>query len=163
MLHTFYLPLPLPPSNDQPYFCALMNSLSIKKIVLLRLHKMWVHTPHSNMDSCLLPMQCPFFLALLRGTDPPIDTGVCPVQQLAWHHEILTVSWLYENFVVPLNHFQSCLDKSLIEKPMLEQVGLGSFCTSNLLSDTALQQDFVICKAVSKHLMMNILAGVHFA
>ena len=31
MLHTFYLPLPLPPPHDPPYFCALMNSLSIKK------------------------------------------------------------------------------------------------------------------------------------
>ena len=29
-LHTSYLPLPLPPPHDQPYFCALMNSLSIK-------------------------------------------------------------------------------------------------------------------------------------
>ena len=30
-LHTSYLPLPLPPPHDQPYFCALMNSLSIQK------------------------------------------------------------------------------------------------------------------------------------
>ena len=30
-LHTSYLPLPLPPPHDLPYFCALMNSLSIKK------------------------------------------------------------------------------------------------------------------------------------
>ena len=29
-LHTSYLPLPLPPPHDQPYFCALMNSLSIR-------------------------------------------------------------------------------------------------------------------------------------
>ena len=29
-LHTFYLPLPLPPPHEPPYFCAIMNSLSIK-------------------------------------------------------------------------------------------------------------------------------------
>ena len=29
-LHTFYLPLPLPPPHDLPYFCAIMNSPSIK-------------------------------------------------------------------------------------------------------------------------------------
>ena len=28
------LPLPLPPPHDQPYFCAFMNSLSIKKFFL---------------------------------------------------------------------------------------------------------------------------------
>ena len=32
MLHTFYLPLPLPPPRDPPYFCAIMNSLSQSKI-----------------------------------------------------------------------------------------------------------------------------------
>ena len=35
-LHTSYLPLPLPPPHDQPYFCTLMNSLSIKRIVSSR-------------------------------------------------------------------------------------------------------------------------------
>ena len=30
MLHTFYLPLPLHPSHDPPYFCAFINPLSIK-------------------------------------------------------------------------------------------------------------------------------------
>ena len=30
-------------------------------------------------------------------------------------------------------------------------------------SGTALQQDYVICKVESKHLMMNILAAVHFS
>ena len=29
-LYVFYLPLPLPPPHDHPYFCAFMNSLSIK-------------------------------------------------------------------------------------------------------------------------------------
>ena len=49
----------------------------------------------------------------------------------------------------------------------------GSFCTSNLSSGTtlgalqqrcpfALQQYFMIRKVGSKHLMMNILAAVHF-
>ena len=28
-LHTLYLPLPLPPPHDLPYFCAIMNSLLI--------------------------------------------------------------------------------------------------------------------------------------
>ena len=36
-------------------------------------------------------------------------------------------------------------------------------CTSNLSSGTALQQDFVISKVGSKHLMMNIFAAVHSA
>ena len=33
--HTLYLPLPLPPPRDQPYFCqcAKMNSLSIKIVL----------------------------------------------------------------------------------------------------------------------------------
>ena len=31
-LHTFYLPLQLPPPHDPPYFCAFMNSRSIKKV-----------------------------------------------------------------------------------------------------------------------------------
>ena len=38
---------------------------------------------------------------------------------------------------------------------------VGSFFTSNLSSDNALQQDFVIRKVGSKHLMMNILSAVH--
>ena len=38
----------------------------------------------------------------------------------------------------------SSLDKALIEKPMLVQVGW--FCTSNMSFGTALQQDFVICE-----------------
>ena len=37
----------------------------------------------------------------------------------------------------------------------------ASSCTSRLSSCTALQQDFVISKEESKHLMMNILAAVH--
>ena len=41
-------------------------------------------------------------------------------------------------------HILSSLDKVLIEKQMFVQVGL--FCTSNLSSGTALQQDFVIRK-----------------
>ena len=36
-LHTFYLPLPLPPPHDPPYFCALMNSLSICSLLVLPL------------------------------------------------------------------------------------------------------------------------------
>ena len=35
-LHTFYLPLPLPPPHDPPYFCATMNSLSIKRVQCFR-------------------------------------------------------------------------------------------------------------------------------
>ena len=42
-------------------------------------------------------------------------------------------------------------------------VQVESFCTSNMSSGTALQQDFVFCKMGSKHLIMNILAAVHFA
>ena len=47
---------------------------------------------------------------------------------------------------------------------MLVQV--GSFCTPNWAQSCLLaylQQDFVICKVGSKHLMMNILAALHFA
>ena len=44
---------------------------------------------------------------------------------------------------------------------MLVQVGF--FCTSNLSSDTALQQNFVVRKVGWKYLMMNIFASVHFA
>ena len=40
---------------------------------------------------------------------------------------------------------------------------VGSFCTSNLSSGTALQQDFDILKVVSKHVIMMVLASVHFA
>ena len=74
----------------------------------------------------------------------PIDTGGCSAQQLARHREISTARRLHENFVVPFLHILSSLDNALIEKPMFMQVGL--FCTSNLSSGTALQQDFVICK-----------------
>ena len=42
-------------------------------------------------------------------------------------------------------------------------VSAGRICTSNLPSGTALQQDFEIRKVGWKHLMMNILAAVHFA
>ena len=49
-----------------------------------------------------------------------------------------------QSFVVPFLHVLSFLDKALIEKPMLVQV--GSFCTSNLPYGTALQQDFEIRK-----------------
>ena len=48
--------------------------------------------------------------------------------------------------VVPFLHILSPLDKALVEKPMFVQV--GSFCTSNLSSGTALQQDFVIRKVL---------------
>ena len=72
----------------------------------------------------------------------PIDTGGCSAQQLARHREISTARRLQENFVVPFLHILSPLDNALIEKPMFMQVGL--FCTSNLSSGTALQQDFVI-------------------
>ena len=51
--------------------------------------------------------------------------------------------------------------KALSEKPTIVQV--ESFCNPNLSSGTALQQDFVIRRVGSKHLMMNILAAVHFA
>ena len=57
----------------------------------------------------------------------------------------------------------SSLDKALIEKPMLVQVGSFLCGTSNLSSGTALQQDFVICKVGWKHSIMDILAAVHFA
>ena len=49
-----------------------------------------------------------------------------------------------KNFVVPFLQVLSSLDKALIEKLMLVQVGL--FCTSNLQSGAALHQDFVIHK-----------------
>ena len=51
--------------------------------------------------------------------------------------------------------------KALSEKPTIVQV--ESFCNPNLSSGTALQQDFVIRRVGSNHLMMNILAAVHFA
>ena len=68
--------------------------------------------------------------------------------------------WLHQNLAVPFFHFlsQAFLDKALPEKPMLVQVGL--FCTSNLSSCTALQQDFMIHKVGSKHLITNNLAAV---
>ena len=67
---------------------------------------------------------------------------------------------LHENFVVPFSILFP-LETALIEKPMFVQV--GSFCTSNLQSGPALQQDFVIRKVGWKHCIMNILAAVHFA
>ena len=82
-------------------------------------------------------------------------------QQLARRREISTARWLHENFFVPFLHIQSSLEKALVEKPMFAQV--GSFCSWNLLSGTALQQDFVNLKVGSKHLMMNILAVARFA
>ena len=67
------------------------------------------------------------------------------MHQLARHSEISTTRWLHENFVVPLNpflHYPFYLDKALNENPIFMQV--GSFCTSNLSSVSALQQYFVI-------------------
>ena len=52
-----------------------------------------------------------------------------------------------KNFVVPFLHIPYSLDKALNNV-----VQLGSFCTSNLSSGTALQQDFLIRKVGSKHL-----------
>ena len=62
---------------------------------------------------------------------------------------------------LPLLHIPVSLVKAHIEKTKFVQV--GTFCTSNLSSGTALQQHFVIRKVGSKHLMMNIFAAVHFA
>ena len=61
-----------------------------------------------------------------------------------------------ENFVVPFLLILSSLDKALIEKPMLVQV--GSFCASNAIwhcSATRFRD-----QVGRKHLMMNILAAV---
>ena len=94
--------------------------------------------------------------------DPPIDTGGCSVQQLSGLPGFARyrLQWLHENFALSFFHVPSSLDKALVEKPMFLQI--GSFCPSNLSSGTALQQDFVICKVGWKHLMMNILAAVHW-
>ena len=79
------------------------------------------------------------------------------------YRKISTARWLHENLVVPFLYFLSSLawDNAPIEKSMLMLV--GSFCISNLPSGTALQQDFAIRKLGWKHLIMNILAAVHFA
>ena len=60
--------------------------------------------------------------------------------------EISTPGDCMKNFDVPFLHILSSLDKVLIEKPMFVHRQVESFCTSNLSSGTALQQDFVICK-----------------
>ena len=96
------------------------------------------------MDSCFLPMHHPFFHGLQRETQPYFDTGGFSAQLLAQLREISTTRLLHENFVVPFLHILSPLDKALVEKQMFVQV--GSFCTSNLSSGNALQQDFVIRK-----------------
>ena len=75
--------------------------------------------------------------------------------------DVSTARWQHKNFVVPFLHILSSLDKALIEKLVFVQV--GSFCTSNLSSGTALQQDSVIRKMGWKHFMMNVLAAVRFA
>ena len=101
------------------------------------------------------------YKSLHHGNDPPIDTGGCSAQQLARHREISTSRWLHEILVVSFFHIPSSLDKELIVQPMFSHA--GSFCTLNLSSGTALQHDFAIRMAWSKHLMMNILAAVHSA
>ena len=49
-----------------------------------------LHATNANMDSCFLPMHCPFFLALQRGIEPYFDTDGFPAQLLAQHRKILT-------------------------------------------------------------------------
>ena len=55
MLHTFYLPLPLPPPHDPPYFCALMNSISIEKSPILKKAKQ------------------PYFVCNMKNWEKPVD------------------------------------------------------------------------------------------
>ena len=92
---------------------------------------------------CAALFSCPT-LGLQRGTEPYFDTCSFPAQLLARHREISTTRGLHENFVVTFLHIRSPLHKALVEKLMFVQV--GSICTSNFSSGTALQQDFVIRK-----------------
>ena len=80
------------------------------------------------------------------------------MHQLARHREISAAKLWHKNLYTTFLHIPSSLDKAILLKPMMIQG--GSFCTSNLSSNTALSQDFVICN-VSKYSMINILASFH--
>ena len=98
----------------------------------------WFECGFLNMDAYAQP----FFSFLTVWNRTLLWHWWFSTQLLGLHREILTSRWLHENFIVPLLHILSPLDKALVEKPMFMQVGL--ICTSNLSSGTALQQDFVI-------------------
>ena len=101
------------------------------------------------MDSCLLPMQAPFFLARYCEINPPIYTGGCYAhseQQLARHHEILTARWLHENFMVPFLHNLIYIDQDFSEKSISMQAKL--FCTSKMVGICHLAQLQELCKKI---------------
>ena len=109
------------------------------------------------MDSCLLPMQAPFFLARYCEINPPIDTGGCYAhseQQLARHHEILTARWLHENFMVPFLHNLIYLDQDFSEKSIFMQVKL--FCTSKMVGICHLAQLQELHKMILRLAMWNL-------